>query len=670
MSIRWKLYLTIVMAMLINLAVNHYAALTYKEATRKAAEIREYTTRIVTGALTSQVHFKKQVQEWKNILLRGYEPGMLERYQGLFEHEEAATRQRITALIELLEEGSAAIETARSFQAAHHRLGIAYRQALEAFDPRDPASHLEIDRRVRGINRQPSSLIDEVVASSLAYKDAKLGQLEEELALTERRILAALVGLLILTIFSFVLISNYHIARPIMAATRVARRIAAGDLKGEIPRGGRDEPGQLFESLRSMQKNLRISQKRLKHERKSLARRVKRRTRDLRFANEELARAAKAKDLFLATMSHELRTPLTTVLGLTEMLKDRLYGPLNDAQDKSLSTVEESSRHLLTLINDILDVAKVESGKMELKWDYIPVAQLVEASLRLVRQPAQKKSLQLESSIDPAISLIHGDSRRLKQVLVNLLGNAVKFTPAGGRIGLDVTLGENRKSVHLSVWDTGIGIEEGHQARLFEPFVQLDNEPIRRYSGTGLGLTLVNRLAQLHGGAIEVESHPGQGSRFTFSLPWKKARNLPEKVEIRGGTLDNDDTPPENLGRIHILLAEDNVANRGMISEFLRHQGLSVSIALDGPDVIRQATGGNPDIILMDIQLKELNGFEVTRELRRHPGLAQTPIIALTALAMPGDRERCLEAGMDDYLSKPMGLKELYRRILDFITDR
>ncbi|OQX43213.1 MAG: hybrid sensor histidine kinase/response regulator, partial [Candidatus Sedimenticola endophacoides] len=362
--------------------------------------------------------------------------------------------------------------------------------------------------------------------------------------------------------------------------------------------------------------------------------------------------------------------PLTTVLGLTEMLKDRLYGPLNDAQEKSLSTVEESSRHLLTLINDILDVAKVESGKMELKWDYIPVAQLVEASLRLVRQPAQKKSLQLESSIDPAISLIHGDSRRLKQVLVNLLGNAVKFTPAGGRIGLDVTLGENRKSVHLSVWDTGIGIEEGHQARLFEPFVQLDNEPTRRYSGTGLGLTLVNRLAQLHGGAIEVESHPGQGSRFTFSLPWKKARNLPEKVEIRGGTLDNDDTPPENLGRIHILLAEDNVANRGMISEFLRHQGLSVSVALDGPDVIRQATGGNPDIILMDIQLKELNGFEVTRELRRHPRLAQTPIIALTALAMPGDRERCLEAGMDDYLSKPMGLKELYRRILDFITDR
>ncbi|MEW8015480.1 MAG: ATP-binding protein [Candidatus Sedimenticola endophacoides] len=670
MSIRWKLYLTIVMAMLINLAVNHYAALTYKEATRQAAEIREYTTRIVTGALTSQVHFKKQVHEWKNILLRGYEPGMLEQYQGLFEHEEAATRQRIIALIELLEEGSAAIETARSFQAAHHRLGIAYRQALEAFDPRDPASHLEIDRRVRGIDRQPSSLIDEVIASSLAYKDAKLGQLEEELALTERRILAALVGLLILTIFSFVLISNYHIARPIMAATRVARRIAAGDLKGEIPRGGRDEPGQLFESLRSMQKNLRISQKRLKHERKSLARRVKRRTRDLRFANEELARAAKAKDLFLATMSHELRTPLTTVLGLTEMLKDRLYGPLNDAQEKSLSTLEESSRHLLTLINDILDVAKVESGKMELKWDYIPVAQLVEASLRLVRQPAQKKSLQLESSIDPAISLIHGDSRRLKQVLVNLLGNAVKFTPAGGRIGLDVTLGENRKSVHLSAWDTGIGIEEGHQARLFEPFMQLDNEPTRRYSGTGLGLTLVNRLAQLHGGAIEVESHPGQGSRFTFSLPWKKARNLPEKVEIRGGTLDNDDTPPENLGRIHILLAEDNVANRGMISEFLRHQGLSVSIALDGPDVIRQATGGNPDIILMDIQLKELNGFEVTRELRRHPRLAQTPIIALTALAMPGDRERCLEAGMDDYLSKPMGLKELYRRILDFIMDR
>lgn len=667
MNIRWKLFSTISSALVINLAVGYYAFISFTQATRDANRVAERTLNVVTQSLTTQIHFKKQVQEWKNILIRGNQEELYAQYFEQFHREEKLTQESIKQLLKLLEPETASWQAASIFQQAHEKLGRQYRHALNKFHKITGKSYIEIDREVRGIDRQPTELMDQVVDAANAYKSTRLNQIAQQQSEIQQRILYAAIGLLTLTVMMLVWFADRLIARPIAQATQVARRISRGDLEGAIPARVNDEAGELLQALKTMQESVAISQDKLKQERSHLAERVERRTRALNIANAELARAAKTKDMFLATMSHELRTPLTTIMGLTEMLQDQLYGPVNSGQGRSLATIQESSRHLLTLINDILDVAKVESGKMVLKWDYLPVDQLAEASLRMVRQPANSKKHQLKQQIDPAIKLIHGDGRRLKQLLVNLLGNAIKFTPEGGNIGLDIAVRDDNTAIEISVWDNGIGIEEEQQRHLFEPFVQLDNDSTRRYSGTGLGLTLVKRMTELHGGKVSVESTPGAGSRFTITLPWSPEDNAAHHHKLPQEHDQACPIHPESLAEKTVLLTEDNPANSAMISDFLQLQGFKVVSASSGTDALRLAYEYLPDVILMDIQLSDMDGLEVTRQLRKHPQLAKTPIIALTALAMPGDRERCLEAGMDDYLSKPAGLKEIYQRLLNLL---
>jgi len=241
---------------------------------------------------------------------------------------------------------------------------------------------------------------------------------------------------------------------------------------------------------------------------------------ELKKAKEAAEAANRAKSEFLATMSHELRTPLNAILGLSEALQEEVYGPLSERQLRSLRTIERSGRHLLSLINDILDVSKIESGKLELEIGPVSVESVSQASLGLIKQAAHEKRLRVSSTLDSAVTTIQADERRLKQILVNLLSNAVKFTPEGGEIGLEVVGDAEKEVVHFTVWDTGIGISPEEMARLFEPFVQLDSSLSRQHEGTGLGLALVSRLAELHGGSVTVESEVGQGSRFVVSLPW------------------------------------------------------------------------------------------------------------------------------------------------------
>ncbi len=259
----------------------------------------------------------------------------------------------------------------------------------------------------------------------------------------------------------------------------------------------------------------------LAEERALLADRVKEQTIELTRANAELAHAARLKDEFLANMSHELRTPLNTILGMSEALQEEVYGVLNKRQLSAVRSVEESGRHLLALINDILDLSKIGAGKLELSITPVDVESVCQASLRLLNQAAHKKHLKVSTMFDSTITTIHADERRLKQVLVNLLSNAVKFTPKGGKIGLDVEGDPKKHVVHFTVWDTGIGIANKDIERLFQPFVQLDATLSRRYEGAGLGLSLVSRILDMHGGSVSVESEVGKGSRFTVSLPWK-----------------------------------------------------------------------------------------------------------------------------------------------------
>jgi PAS domain S-box-containing protein len=400
----------------------------------------------------------------------------------------------------------------------------------------------------------------------------------------------------------------------------------------------------------------------LEIERNQLVERVEERTADLSRANSNLARALRVKDEFLANMSHELRTPLNAILGLSESLGEQIAGPLNEKQQKYISTISESGHHLLSLINDILDLAKIEAGQITLEINKVDLHSVCQASLRMIRQLAQKKNQAVSLEIDSGVGLMWADERRLKQMIVNLLGNAVKFTPENGKLGLEVRGDEEANQIAITVWDNGIGIKQDDLTRLFQPFVQLDSGLAREASGTGLGLALVAQMARLHGGSVNATSEAGNGSRFTIILPWEPALAMDpvSRMRITGKfraiQFDEKNKPT-------ILLVEDTKEVVMMLKDYLELAGYKVFTAQDGIDGIVQARHVKPDLILMDVQMPHMDGFETTRKLRSDPSFRYTPIIALTALAMPHDRERCLEAGMDEYISKPVNLKALLRII-------
>lgn len=255
----------------------------------------------------------------------------------------------------------------------------------------------------------------------------------------------------------------------------------------------------------------------LEEEHALLAERVAERTHDLQVANEELVRASQLKDAFLANVSHELRTPLNVILGNIGLLQEGVYGPLAERQRRSLDTIAESGQQLLGLINDLLDLAKIEAGRLAFAYTEVPVREICDSCLSLARQQAARKGLHVAFVFDPAVGSIRSDPRRLRQILINLLSNAVKFTPSGRAIGLEVRAAGSR--VEFVVWDEGVGIAPEDVERLFQPFTQLDQGLARQYEGTGLGLALVRQLVALHGGQVDVVSAPGAGSRFCVRLP-------------------------------------------------------------------------------------------------------------------------------------------------------
>ncbi|MCB0196979.1 MAG: response regulator [Anaerolineae bacterium] len=402
----------------------------------------------------------------------------------------------------------------------------------------------------------------------------------------------------------------------------------------------------------------------LEEERSMLAQRVAEQTADLRAANVELAKIARLKDEFLANVSHELRTPLTAILGLCEMLDMGIYGPLNEKQTHSVHNIEESGNHLLDLINDILDLSKVEAHELELQIEPVHIDSVCQASLKLVKQMAYKKQLKVSLVLDSAIDTINADERRLKQILVNLLSNAVKFTLPDGTVGLEVCKNPEREQIDFIVWDTGIGIAPEHQQQLFQPFMQLDNRLSRQHSGTGLGLSLVYRLAHLHHGEVTLESEVGRGSRFVVSLPLQSPVTSDyvsrdtirlEKLSDSLVPINKDETASDPL----ILLAEDDPKVSALMVDFLTRQGYRLVVANTGREALTKAISERPALILMDIQMPELDGLTAIRQARETPELRDIPIVALTARAMSNDRDKCLEAGATDYLSKPVSLAEL-----------
>jgi signal transduction histidine kinase/CheY-like chemotaxis protein len=375
--------------------------------------------------------------------------------------------------------------------------------------------------------------------------------------------------------------------------------------------------------------------------------------RELRAAKEAAEAAARSKDEFLAGMSHELRTPLNAVLGLSELLQEEVYGPLNDKQNEALKTIETSGRHLLSLINDILEMARMGSGEVQLRLSKVKVAQVCEDCADLIRPQARKKEISVACEVAADVGELETDARRFKQILVNLLGNAVKFTDKGGSVGLSARV--EGHFLCLEVWDSGIGIEAKDCERIFLPFVQVDSGLSRKYDGTGLGLALVRQLTELLGGEVSVESTVGVGSRFRVRFAHRARESMGVREPVPGSVRRVE---PADTGRL-ILLAEDNEANIATIGGYLRHKGYRVEVAHNGKIALDKVRELEPDLVLMDVQMPEMDGLEATRRIRQELGLGQLPVIALTALAMAGDRERGVLAGVNEYVTKPVSLRHL-----------
>ncbi|MEO6034474.1 MAG: response regulator [Verrucomicrobiota bacterium] len=545
---------------------------------------------------------------------------------------------------------------------------VAERRATNAREPKHGAAQMAAEHAlflvtnvVSESNHQHNVGTEEIfhiAVPVLLEGEGQLGsvQIIFSLAATQadiRKSLLTGVGLaLIIVALGIVLafIFGQRALAPMQSIADAASKIAAGDLTQRVAVKRHDEIGVLASSFNHMASSL----AQMTH---GLEEKVAQRTAELSRVNAELQRATQHKSDFLANMSHELRTPLNAVIGFSEVLREQMFGPLNAKQEEYVTDILTSGQHLLSLINDVLDLSKVEAGKMELEPGVFDLRKLLENSLVMVKERALSHGIQLSLDIGNGVGLIEADERRIKQILFNLLSNAVKFTPDKGKVGIRAQLVEG--NVEISVFDTGVGISEEDKPKLFGEFQQLHTGLTNKPEGTGLGLSLTRRFIELHGGRIWVESVAGEGSTFTFSLPVKVGTGalvLPVLQELNEGwqAHSTNGAPPK------ILIIEDDPKAADILRIYLSEAGYIVELASDGAEGLKKVRTMSPDAIILDILLPNVDGWAFLNQLKADPATKDIPVVIASVTDQKG---KGFAMGASDYLVKPVQKDEMIKKL-------
>jgi len=459
--------------------------------------------------------------------------------------------------------------------------------------------------------------------------------------------------------------TNRLLARPLTLLEAGITSVREGRLEPiRVSRTG-DEIEYLGDSFNRMIAALAASHDEIKQYQELLEERIRQRTQELEKAMHGALAASQAKSEFLANISHELRTPMNGLLGMLDLVLD---SHVNGEQREQVEIAQRCAYSLLDLLNDILDLSKIEAGRMILEKVPFYMRTVAEDCVKAQGAKATQKGVDLRFECTGDLANVIGDPLRLRQIVSNLLSNAIKFTEKGSvqvHLGVSKTADGN-VSMLLEVADTGSGIPTDKLPLIFEKFTQADSSISRKYGGTGLGLAITKRLVELQGGTIRVESRPGQGSTFTVEIPFEIAPVQAPMVELRQEKV----TASAASRQTRLLLVEDNAVNQRVVLAMLRKKEYKIDVANNGQEALEKLKSAvDPySLILMDVQMPVLDGLETTRAIRRNPSWNHLPIIAMTAHAMIGDRERCLEAGMNGYISKPVQQAGLISVIEQFLA--
>lgn len=450
----------------------------------------------------------------------------------------------------------------------------------------------------------------------------------------------------ILMIVAIIFLTTGKLMRPIERLTATVAAITrTGDLTTKVDILSKDEVGQLGRAFNDMSTKLQSTYA-------TLEQRIAEKTAHLQQAVLALERANKMKSEFLANMSHELRTPLNAIIGFAEVLRDKIAGDLNEEQTDFVNDIHSSGSHLLQMINDILDLSKIEAGKMELQYGVFPVPAAIEEVYTIIKGLASKKHLELKTVILTDMKSIEADRVKFKQVLYNLLSNAIKFTPENGKIVLEAGVMEDM--LQVSVSDTGIGMKSDDQQKVFKEFWQADSSFARKYEGTGLGLALTKRIVEMHGGKIWFESEYGKGSIFSFSLPVKAAVKTTEPKEIKAKPRQT--IPAGVKDAKTVLVVEDDRMAADLLTLYLTNAGYNVVVAVDGEEAIKKAKEYQPFLITLDVMLPKKDGWDVLSELKNSQDVAPIPVIIVS---MVDNKDLGFSLGAVEYLMKPIDRTKL-----------